>query len=304
MVIRTGIIGFSEGNGHPFSFSAIVNGYDRKAFSEAGWPVILDYLSRQPADRFGVGDARICCAWTQDHSLTQKLCAACNIERAVKAPEEMLGQIDALIIARDDWQTHAKFAMPFLEAGIPVFIDKPLSLDISELEAFQPYLKAGLLMSTSGLRYAIELEEYTQNKDKIGDIRFVSATVVNDLDKYGIHILDALSGLGFSKPRFISRADTGYESYDIRYDNDVALRLDCLGKVAKTFRINIYGENGNLHLELANNFMAFRRTLERFFNMVVDRKPPIAPDSVIGTMNLIRLAKSMPPSQMLEVSNA
>jgi len=304
MVIRTGIIGFSEGNGHPFSFSAIVNGYDSKAFSEAGWPVILDYLSRQPADMFGIGDARIYCAWTQDHSLTQKLCAACNIERAVKAPEEMLGHIDALIIARDDWQTHAKFAMPFLEAGIPVFIDKPLSLDVAELAAFRPYLESGLLMSTSGLRYAIELDEYTQNKDKIGNIRFVSATVVNDLDKYGIHMLDALSGIGFSEPQFISRADTEHQSYDIRYENGVTLRLDCLGTVSKTFRINIYGDKGNLHLELSNNFMAFRRTLECFFGMVVNRKPPIAPDNVIKTMNLIRQAKSIAPCQMLEVSDA
>ena len=26
--VRVGMIGMSEGNGHPFSFSAIINGYD------------------------------------------------------------------------------------------------------------------------------------------------------------------------------------------------------------------------------------------------------------------------------------
>lgn len=304
MVIRTGIIGLSDGNGHPFSFAAILNGYDRKAFSRANWPVILDYLERQPSNMFGVGDAKVTYAWTQDPLVTQRLCSACNIEQAAKAPEEMLGKIDALIIARDDWLTHARLAMPFLESGIPVFIDKPLSLDIAELRAFRPYLEAGLLMSTSGLRYAIELEEFSLSKAEIGDIRFVSATVVNDLEKYGIHMLDALAGLGLSSPKFISRADTSHQSYDIRYENGVTLRLDCLGKVAKTFRLNIYGEKGNLHLELANNFMAFRRTLDCFFKMVVDRKPPIEPANIISTMNLIRQAKSMSPSQMHEVSNA
>ena len=34
-----------------------------------------------------------------------------------------------------------QMAQPFLEAGLPVFIDKPLSLDISELRAFKPYLE-------------------------------------------------------------------------------------------------------------------------------------------------------------------
>ena len=29
--VRVGMIGLSEGNGHPFSFSAILNGYDDAA---------------------------------------------------------------------------------------------------------------------------------------------------------------------------------------------------------------------------------------------------------------------------------
>ena len=34
MTLRLGILGLSPGNGHPFSFSAIVNGYDDAAFAE------------------------------------------------------------------------------------------------------------------------------------------------------------------------------------------------------------------------------------------------------------------------------
>ena len=29
-MIKLGIIGFSKNNGHPYSFSAIINGYDRE----------------------------------------------------------------------------------------------------------------------------------------------------------------------------------------------------------------------------------------------------------------------------------
>ena len=29
MIIKTGMIGISSGNGHPYSWSAIVNGYDK-----------------------------------------------------------------------------------------------------------------------------------------------------------------------------------------------------------------------------------------------------------------------------------
>ena len=44
LVINTGIIGLSEGNGHPFSFSAIINGYDKIELKKSGWKVIYDYL--------------------------------------------------------------------------------------------------------------------------------------------------------------------------------------------------------------------------------------------------------------------
>lgn len=137
--MKIGIIGVSEGNGHPFSFSAIFNGYSDNDFANADWPVIHDYLKLRTPEDFGIGDARVTHAWTQDPSITQKLCAASLIETAVAAPEEMMGEVDAVIVARDDYETHFEHAMPFLQAGLPVFIDKPLTVDKEELRQFLPY---------------------------------------------------------------------------------------------------------------------------------------------------------------------
>ena len=160
LVIRTGIIGLSEGNGHPFSFSAIVNGYDDRAFAAAGWPVIHNYLKAQGPERFGIPGVRV----------TQRVDAGCAAdEHAVRRLQDRNGMrhatgddrhVDAVIVARDDWETHARLAMPFLEAGLFVFVDKPLSLDDGELARFEPYLRSGKLMSCSGLRFARELDEF------------------------------------------------------------------------------------------------------------------------------------------------
>ena len=80
MVIRVGIVGMSEGNGHPFSFSAIINGYNEEKFEEAGWPVILDYLRKSPSGQDGIAGAQVTHAWTQDPKVTAALCAASKIE--------------------------------------------------------------------------------------------------------------------------------------------------------------------------------------------------------------------------------
>ena len=42
-----GIIGLSANNGHPYSFSAILNGYDKIYFRQSGWDVILNYLEKE-----------------------------------------------------------------------------------------------------------------------------------------------------------------------------------------------------------------------------------------------------------------
>ena len=50
------------------------------------------------------------------------------------------------------------------ERGIPVFIDKPLTLDLEELKYFTPYMKSNKLMSTSGFRFAKELDNFRNNR--------------------------------------------------------------------------------------------------------------------------------------------
>jgi hypothetical protein len=296
LVIRTGIIGYSEGNGHPFSFSAIVNGYDDERFAAAGWPVIHNYLKAQSSDRFGIGDARVTCAWTQDPQLTNTLCAATRIEHTCASPEEMLGKVDAVIVARDDWESHAALAMPFLEAGLFVFVDKPLSLDDGDLARFEPYLRRGKLMSCSGLRYAAELDALRTPRPQweIGTPKLIHAAVLNGIEKYGIHMIEAVAGLqpAWGRASAIERLDTPHDAWSITLSDGTPLQLHCLGAVGKTFHLSFYGDRGHRHFDLHDNFSAFRRTLEQFFRMVTTGTPPIDPDETLAIMRLIQKARS------------
>ena len=295
MVIRTGIIGLSEGNGHPFSFSAIINGYDEPGFAEVGWPVILDYLQRQPSARFGIGDARVTHAWTQDQEITGQLCAACRIETACASVSEMLGAIDALIIARDDWESHAELAMPFLRSGVPVFLDKPLTLNSAELDAFTPFLHSGKLMSCACLRNAVELDLMRAPEPETGPIKLISGTVLNELAKYGIHLIEAVASLGgaYARPVAITRLEASHDSFLVHFENGVPFHLDCLGSVGKTFHLSVFGERNHCHFDLHDNFSAFRRTLKQFYSMVRTGAPPIDPTETIHIMRLLIAAEGL-----------
>jgi len=299
--MRLGVIGLSEGNGHPFSFSAIVNGYDPTAFAAADWPVILDYLSVEPDTAFGFSDVKVTHAWTQDPALTATLCKACRIEHAVERLDDMLGAVDAVLLVRDDWERHAEMALPFLEHGTPVFVDKPLALDPGELARLAPHLEAGRLMSTSGLRYSERLADLKARLPGLGELRLANAVVVNELERYGVHMLDAAAGLGLASPAVVTRIGTAHQAYAIELADGLPMVLHCLGSAERTFRLDVYGREGHGHADLLDNFAAFRHTLDEFLRMVRDREPPIPPDDVLRSMTLIRLARGLAPGDSVRL---
>ncbi|KTD47621.1 Gfo/Idh/MocA family oxidoreductase [Legionella quateirensis] len=297
--MKAGILGYSEGNGHPFSFSAIINGYEPEEFVNAGWKVILDYLEKQPRDAFDFHDVEVSHAWTQDINLTNRLCAASKIPNAVEQYTDMLGKVDLVFIARDDYHSHFPMAKPFLEHGTPVFVDKPLTLDEDELKYFEKYLNNGLLMSTSGMRYAKELDSIRNNSSEIGELKLIEGVILNSLEKYGIHLLDAINGLGFKKVKSIIRLPSSFEAYSIEIENDIRFNLSCLGSVSKTLHLSFYGTKNHFHYDLYDNFSAFKRTIGEMINMVKNKSPVISPDETINNMNLIRRAKLLNPMETI-----
>ena len=45
--LKIGIIGISEGNGHPYSWSSIFNGFDEKELIKCPYPAIIEYLKKK-----------------------------------------------------------------------------------------------------------------------------------------------------------------------------------------------------------------------------------------------------------------
>ena len=65
--IRLAMLGMVDGNGHPYSWSAIINGkYDAKVMEECGYPVIPQYLGAQPPGALGIDGAEVTHVWCDD----------------------------------------------------------------------------------------------------------------------------------------------------------------------------------------------------------------------------------------------
>lgn len=292
-MIRLGILGFSEGNGHPFSFSAIVNGFDDAAFADAGWPVIRDYLRRRPASDFGIGEMAVTQVWMPDPAMAQALARGCRVDTIADTPEAMLDQVDAVIVARDDWNSHLPLARRFLERGLCVFVDKPLTLDADELAWFMPYVRKGKLMSCAGLRNAVELDPVRNGGGDYGGIRSIRCAVCLDWDRYGVHMLDAAFTLTAARPAAIRRLNAAsHESRLIEMDDGSTLLIENHGAVGPLFNVSVIGTGKASTHDLRDNFSSFRRLLTDFERMIREGEPPIPPRDVAASIRTLIAGKA------------
>ena len=287
MVGSLGIMGVSEGNGHPFSYSAIINGYSPEGLMNSGWTGIYEYVRRRHASEFGLGGWKVTHAWTQDPEVTRKLCAASMIENAVEDYHEFLGKVDAVIVARDDFESHFEMAQPFLKAGMPVFVDKPLSLDVAQLRELKPYLESGQLMSCSGMRYARELDEPRASFDSYGKVKLIRGAIVLSWEKYGIHILDAVLGMPTSRPVSVRMTPSAHASAVVRFEDESLLQIDALGESSRTFHGDIFGTEKNGAFDITDNFSMFRRMLWEFTKSIEAKRPAIAAERTLEIMRTL-----------------
>jgi predicted dehydrogenase len=300
-MIEAAIIGLSEGNGHPFSYSSIVNGFSDQGLAQSGWPGIYRYVRRRHPSEFGIDGLTITHAWTQDPEVTQRLCAACKIPHAASDLRSLIGNVGAIILARDDFPMHYEMASPFLQAGLPVFIDKPLSLDLAELRLYRPYLESGQLMSCSGMRYARELDEPRADLASYGRLKLVRGAVVLSWEKYGVHLLDAVLELTKLRPVSVVVAPAAHMSATIRFEDGVLFQLDALEDCPSTFHIELFGNERTAAFDITDNFSMFRRMLWEFSHSIQTGIPAIPAQRTLDSMRVL-IAGRMSAEQKREVS--
>ena len=188
--IKLGIIGLSPENGHPYSWSAIFNGYNREKMTECPFPAIPEYLSEQDPATMCIEEAQVTHIWTQDKKVSKDIAEASLIENVVEKITDLIGRVDAVILARDDGENHLKMAGPFIEEGIPILIDKPLTDNAEDLREFVRYYEEGKpIMSCSSMRYA---DSILRLKGKLGRILTANAVTPKYWRTYGIHLIEGI----------------------------------------------------------------------------------------------------------------
>jgi len=287
-MIRIGIIGMSAGNAHPYSWSSIINGkFDANEINNAGYPAVSAYLQAN-IDTLGINAARVTHVWTQDIAISTSIATSSQIEHVVENLEDMIGHVDAIMLSRDDPEQHVAMAKPFIDAGIPIFIDKPLASTKDDLNYFANEVAKGkFIMSCSSQRYSNECRTAKQELGSFGELELITAVGKKDWTKYGVHLLEGIFAL-VNDPKAVCVRHIGEDEKDIvqvMFENGLVATVHLFINITPTFQISVFGQKAWKLIEIKNSYSQFRDTIIEFVRSLEEGKPRLSFDK---TENIIR----------------
>lgn len=193
MVYRIGIVG--SDNSHAITFSQIANGMDRENY---------------------VPGFRVTHLFGFDENRNREVAEKGGIENIVSDVNEMVGKIDIAFVVFRHGGLHLEYAKPFIENGIPVFVDKPLTATVEDAKRLIELAKEKqtLLTSFSTLRFTDsvqELKKLFRSEEPV----FLSVLGPGDLESeygglifYGVHtaeIFNEVAGVGVREVYAVAR---------------------------------------------------------------------------------------------------
>lgn len=209
-----------------------------------------------------------------------------GIPMVLSGPEDMPGKVDAAMILGVDWDKHLQRARPLLEAGVPVFIDKPVCGRLRDGHELQRLANAAgaPLMGGSGARYD---DAVIAMRDELAPIRgqldSAFACGPGTFFYYGIHTVEtihAVLGGGICKVR---QAGSEREVFELVYRDGLAvwLRLECARPLH--FAVFIKDKPARILGKCGGYF----NILRHFADMIENRRPPIPFSATVETAALM-----------------
>lgn len=134
-----------------------------------------------------------------------------GLDRICQSVEELADCTDVGFIQGCNWDKHLEYAMPFINKGKPVFIDKPTVGNIADCQRLIDLEKNGaVILGSSSARYCNEVRAFLDKpEEERGRVLHADITVGIDEFNYAIHAVEALCAIVEEKPRSVKYVGRG-----------------------------------------------------------------------------------------------
>ena len=238
--------------------------------------------------------ARITRIWDENKAAAQELADTRHIDLVLNKLEDAADDVDGVIIADDASQQHQKYAKPFIDRKLPLFVDKPLSRQYAEAKRIVDSVrkKGGLFQSGSSLRYCNEVLTLKDSlDDKVGAPLLAATFGPSELIFYGVHSLELL--LGVVEGRVATVQHLGTETLDLvklKFESGLIATWMCgEGSARGAWRLVIRGDKGEAVVDTVTD--NYQNMMANFVKMVETGEPPISLDDTLHVIAVLDMAQ-------------
>lgn len=216
----------------------------------------------------------------------------------VEKPADMIGKVDGMLIEAVDGSVHWERARPFLEAGIPCYVDKPFACSVDDARKLVELAEKKRLpiFSASSLRYAPEVVDYIADAKHgkiLGASTFGPASTHErnpGLFHYGIHaveILYTLMGPGCVRVTCTHTKDTDVVTGTWNDGRVATIRGNRSG--GSSFGFTAFAEKGPFSTAVGTAVI-YRELLKQVVAMFETGKAPVPASTMIEIVAFIEAA--------------
>jgi predicted dehydrogenase len=203
----------------------------------------------------------------------------------VARPEELVDAVDLAIVVDRHGDLHAEHALPFIERGLPVFVDKPLAIALEDCRRMIDAAResGSLLSSFSALRFAPGVEELATLLPELGAIRTAHFAGPCDFESphggpffYATHVVEMalrLTGEDIETVRAIRNG--GQVVVVVTWRSGAMGSLSLMTNAAYHFHATLFGETGMAVRDAFGGKPGYRNVLEEIVKMVETNHPPL-----------------------------
>ena len=236
-VFRLGMIGLDTS--HVIAFTKLINNTQ----AEHGCKVVVGYSGGSPDVESSA---------SRVEKFTQQLRDDYGLE-IVDTIEELCGKVDGVLLESVDGRPHLKQATPVINAGKPLFIDKPMAGNLADvIEIFRLAKENNVgCWSSSSLRYSpaiVELKANNSAGDILGCDTYGPCSLEEhhpDLYWYGVHAAEMLFAVMGPGCQSVRRVQTdNYEHVVGTWKDGRVGTLRGLKEGKKDYGFTVYGTKG------------------------------------------------------------
>ncbi|MBE7015043.1 MAG: Gfo/Idh/MocA family oxidoreductase [Ruminococcaceae bacterium] len=248
-----------------------------------------------------------------DPNHTKEVAEKGEIPFIANNPEEFMGKVDAVMVVYRRGSLHVPHILPFIEAGYPVWIDKPVCESIEDIELLRKAVEKNNTLITGGSTLKYNYEILTL-KDKVesGRIGNVSGGCINfpgDLESeyggiffYGSHLIEMmLSVFGYDVKSVTAKTIAPKNSMVIASYEDKMVTL-AFNNLCSSYYVTVYGDKKVCSQEVDISFI-YKLGFAKFVEMLKTNKMPLSFDDLVKPVYILNaIQKSLDEDREVQIS--